>query len=132
MSQPSAEQLAPAHAIVRFIATGDNAVLDGVFTHDVTIIENFAPHIFRDAEQWRTAMQAHRAPLTDLAYSFAPALDFSVTDVRAFFTIPVTWTGKLRGTPFRELGGKSFVLQHESGIWRVAGYAWSVMEMRFD
>ncbi|HWD26026.1 MAG TPA: hypothetical protein VG387_02580 [Rhizomicrobium sp.] len=132
MTEPSVDHLAPADAIARFIATGDDAVLDGVFARDVTIIENFAPHIFRDAGTWRTAMHAHRAPLADLAYAFAPALDFTQKDGRAFFTIPVTWTGALRGRRFRELGGKSIVLQSEAGAWRVAAYAWSVIEMRFD
>jgi hypothetical protein len=131
MSQPSTEQLALAHTIARFIASGDDAVLDGVFARDVTIIENFAPHIFRDAESWRREMQAHRMPLSDLTYSFARALDFSVHDDRAFFCVPVTWTGKLHGKPFRELGGKSLVLRHEGGTWRVTAYAWSVIEMRF-
>jgi len=132
MSQPDAKQLALAHAIARFIATGEEAVLDGVFASDVAIIENFAPHIFRDADTWRHAMQAHRANLSDLAYSFAPTLDFSDRADWAFFCVPVTWTGKLHGKPFRELGGKSVVLQREDGVWRVAGYAWSVIEMRFD
>ena len=132
MTQPPQDMLAPAHAIARFIASGDDAALDGVFARDVTIIENFAPHIFRDAATWRAEMLAHRRPLSDLAYRFAPALDFNEADGRAFFTLPVTWTGKLRGKPFRELGGKSLVLARETGAWRVAAYAWSVMEMRFD
>ena len=129
--QPSAEQLAPAHAIARFIATGDDAALIGVFAREVTIIENFTPHIFNDAASWRTEMRAHRAPLSDLGFSFAPALDFSVHEDRAFFCLPVTWTGKLHGKPFRELGGKSLVLGREDGVWRVAAYAWSVIEMTF-
>jgi hypothetical protein len=131
MSQPSADQLALATAIARFIASGDDAVLEGVFARDVTIIENFAPHIFRDAESWRTAMHHHRAPLSDMRFAFAPTLDFSVHDDRAFFCVPVSWTGKLHGKPFRERGGKSLVLQREDGAWRVTAYAWSVIEMRF-
>ena len=131
MTQPAADMLAPAQAIARFIATGDDNDLDGVFARKVTIIENFAPHIFREARTWRAKMHAHRAPLSDMAYSFAPALDFTEHDGRAFFTIPVTWTGKLHGKPFRELGGKSLVLQHEDSAWRVTAYAWSVMEMVF-
>ncbi len=130
MSQPDADMLARAAAIARFIA-GDDAATDGVFAADVTIIENFAPHILRDAISWRAAMRAHTHPLSDMAFTFAAALDFTVHGDRAFFTVPVTWTGKLHGRPFRELGGKSVVLQREDGAWRVTAYAWSVIEMRF-
>ncbi len=129
MSQPDDEMLALATRIAQFIAGSDE--LDGVFAHDVTIVENFSPYIFRDVASWRAAMRAHTHPLSDLAFSFAPAVDFSVAGDRAYFCVPVTWTGKLHGKPFRELGGKSLVLQKEDGAWRVAAYAWAVVEMRF-
>ncbi|HEY0105461.1 MAG TPA: hypothetical protein VGB91_05200 [Rhizomicrobium sp.] len=130
MSEPDAEMLALATAIARFIATGDDAVLEGVFADDLAIVENFPPHIFRDVATWRDAMRHHIHPLSDMAFSFAPAVDFNVHGERAYFCIPVTWTGKLHGRPFRELGGKSLVLQKENGAWRVAAYAWAVVEMR--
>jgi len=129
MSQPDAQMLALATRIAQFIAGSDD--LGGVFARDVTIIENFAPHIFRDVATWRDAMRSHTRPLSDLAFAFAPAVDFSVHDDRAYFCVPVTWTGKLHGKPFRELGGKSIVLRQEDGAWRVAAYAWAVVEMRF-
>ncbi len=40
-------------------------------------------------------------------------------------------TGSLHGSPCQELGGKSIVLQKEDGAWRVAAYAWAVVEMRY-
>ena len=131
MTQPTPEMLALATGIARFIASGDDRALDGVFARDVTIIENFPPHVFRDAATWREAMRHHIHPLSDMSFSFAPALDFTVHDERAFFCLPVTWTGKLHGKPFREFGGKSIVLQNEDGRWRVAAYAWAVMEMQY-
>ncbi|MEJ0025858.1 MAG: hypothetical protein WDN01_07515 [Rhizomicrobium sp.] len=131
MSEPDADMLALAAGIARFIASGDDTDLDGVFARDVTIVENFPPHIFRDVATWRDAMRHHIHPLSDMAFSFAPALDFSVHGDRAYFCVPVTWTGKLHGRPFHELGGKSIVLQKEDGAWRVAAYAWAVVEMRY-
>ena len=131
MTGPDPEMLGLAERIARFIATADASVLDGVFARDVTIVENFPPHIFREVASWRDAMLHHVHPLSDMAFRFAPALDFSVHGDRAYFCVPVTWTGKLHGRPFRELGGKSLVLDRENGAWRVAAYAWAVVEMRF-
>ena len=129
MSAPDAGMLALASRIAQFIAGG--ADLDGVFARDVTVVENFAPYLFRDVATWRAAMRHHTGALSELAFSFAAPIDFSVHDDRAYFCVPVTWTGKLHGKPFRELGGKSLVLQREDGQWRVAAYAWAVVEMRY-
>ena len=131
MSGPDSEMMALAARIERFIATTDDTELDGLFAVDVTIIENFAPHIFRDVATWREKMRAHVHALSDLAFAFGPAHNFGVTGDRAYFDLPITWTGKLHGKPFEELGGSAFVLQREGGQWRVAGYAWSVIQMRF-
>ncbi|MEJ0041497.1 MAG: hypothetical protein WDM81_04535 [Rhizomicrobium sp.] len=120
-----------ANRIAGFIRSGDDRELDSVFAREVTIIENFAPHIFRDVATWREAMRAHLHSLSDMQFVLGQPMDFSVTGGRAFFCVPVTWTGKLHGRPFRELGGKSLVLQKEDGAWRVAAYAWAVIEMRF-
>ncbi len=131
MSEPDTDMLAFAAAIARFIASSDEKNLDGVFAREVTIIENFTPHIFHDVATWREAMRHHVHALTDMAFTFAPAVDFSIHGDRAYFCVPVTWTGKLHGRTFHELGGKSIVLQKEDGAWRVAAYAWAVVELKF-
>ena len=134
MTQPPEDMLVLVHAITRFIASGDDAVLNGVFARDVTIIENFPPHIFRGpgaVADWRAGMLAHTRSLSEFAYTFGTAQDLSVTGDLAYFVLPVTWTGKLRGRPFEEHGGKSFVLKKEDGRWRIACYAWAVLEMRY-
>lgn len=131
MSAPTAEMLALAERVERFIATTDDALLEGLFAREVTIIENFAPHIFHDAATWRDAMRAHVSGLSDLAFRFGQHHNFHVTGERAYFDLPITWTGKVHGRPFEELGGSGFVLQREGDAWRLAGYAWSVIEMRF-
>jgi hypothetical protein len=131
MNAPDEEMLEAARGVLRFIATSDEAALDGTFARAVTIIENFPPHIFTDAAVWRTAMRGHTRTLSDLAFTLGGAQDFSQSGERAYFVLPTRWTGKLRGRPFDEHGGQSFVLQKEDGCWRVAGYAWAVLEMRF-
>jgi hypothetical protein len=123
--------LALATRLERFIATSNEAELEGLFADTVTVIENFAPHIFHDAATWRQAMRAHVHALSDLAFAFGQHQNFHITGDRAYFDLPITWTGKVHGKPFEELGGSAFILQREAGQWRIAGYAWSVIEMRF-
>ena len=88
--------LEAARGILRFIATGDDAALDGVFARDVTIIENFPPHIFTDAAAWRAAMRDHTRTLGDLVFTLGAAQDFGQNGNRAYFVLPTRWTGKLR------------------------------------
>ena len=66
-----------------------------------------------------------------MQFTFGTHQNFHVTGERAYFDLPITWTGKVHGKPFEELGGSAFVLQREDGQWRVAGYAWSVIAMRY-
>jgi len=129
MNAPDDEMLEAARGILRFIATSDDAALDGVFARAVTIIENFPPHIFTDADVWRAEMREHTRSLSDLVFTLGAVQDYLLSGDSAFFVLPVRWTGKSRGRPFDEHGGQSFVLQKEDGHWRVAGYAWAVIEM---
>jgi hypothetical protein len=129
---PDTEMMALATRLERFIATSDAALLDGLFARTVTIIENFAPHIFHDAATWRDAMREHVQALSDLQFAFGAHQNFHVTGERAYFDLPITWTGKVHGKRFEELGGSAFVLQREDGPWRIAGYAWSVIQMRYS
>ena len=77
-------------------------------------------------------MRDHLHALSDLQFTFGRHQNFQITgDDRAYFDLPITWTGKVHGKPFEELGGSAFVLQREDGQWRLAAYAWSVIEMRF-
>jgi hypothetical protein len=134
-AMPDASMREVAERVARFIATLDDAALDGTFAErDVTIIENFAPYRFDGVDavaNWAAGMRAHRTDTTDLQWTFGPAQDFSRSGERVFFALPTTWTGKFRGTPFTETGGWAFVLVQRTGAdgrsaWRVQSYGWAV------
>jgi hypothetical protein len=128
-----AAMIAGPQGIARFIATRDDAALAGVFAEsDVTIIENFAPHVFAGPDavaDWRQAMLAHLDGLSGLEFSFGDARDFSRAGPLAFLTLPTEWRGLARGRRFREHGGWAFVLVEAGGDWRVRAYAWAVTEI---
>ncbi len=130
--EPSPEMMVPVKKIADFIVTADNANLSAFASHNVVIVENFAPYVFvgPDAVQrWAEDMRAHAKGLDGLAYRFGPAQNFSITGDRAYFSLPTQWTGRAQATSFVEDGGWSFVLVNENGSWRVLAYGWSVTRL---
>ena len=126
----------PIQALVRFMATGDDAGLEGAFaSEDLVIVENFAPFVFEGAgafERWRDGFRRHAegGGLSELRHSFGPAQDISLDGDTAYFVLPTTWTGKAHGHPFSEDGGWAFVLVRDQDRWRIRGYAWAVTAKR--
>jgi hypothetical protein len=122
--------LAPCHAVARFIATGDPALVEHALAPGpVTIMEDFAPFLFEGrgaARAWTHAMRAHVAGLTRMRYRFGRAHDFFTRGDVASFCLPTRWRGLSAGVPFTETGGWSFILAAGDGLWRVRAYAWGV------
>ena len=127
--QPDAAMLAPIAQIARFIAGGGAENLSAFAEDDVTILENFAPHLFRGegaVTRWAAAMRAHAATLRELRHSFGPAQDFGRDGSQVFFSLPTHWQGLANGRAFAEDGGWAFGLVEQAGAWRVRNYAWAV------
>lgn len=135
MREPDSEMLALVAKIARFIATGDDAMLDAFARNGVVILENFAPHLFSGPDavsQWAKGMRGHAATLANLRPSFGQAQDFACDDARAFFSLPTHWQGMSNGRPFQEDGGWSFLLVREDGQWRVQCYGWAVTGVAYE
>jgi len=133
MSEPDEDMMAPVRRLARFMATLDESNLEGVFAEDLTIVENFAPFLFRGdgaAQAWRAGFVEHARTLSDLTFELGVTQDFNREGETVYFVLPTTWTGKSHGRPFIEKGGWSFILNHGTGEWRIAAYAWSVIEIR--
>jgi hypothetical protein len=131
---PDAAMMAGPEALARFLETADTSVLDDVFsTGEVTILENFPPHVFSGQAglgHWRDLMTRHVGAIGDLRHTFGPPQDFGRTGDVVYFTLPTHWTGVRDGKPFDEDGGWSFVQAFEAGAWRVRAYGWAVV--RFE
>ena len=122
----------PVEKIARFIAKTDDKDLSAFASHDVVIVENFAPYVFdgpHAVQRWAEGMRGHVETLGALAHKFGPAHDFSTSGDRAYFSLPTQWTGRAGAQGFVEDGGWSFVLVKENGAWRVLGYGWAVTKM---
>jgi hypothetical protein len=122
--------------IARFIeARADGTIVEAFAARDVTIIENFAPHLFvgEDAvARWAAGMRQHLQGTDGLRHAFGPACDFASGGGEVFFTLPTRWEGVARGKRFSENGGWAFLLVHDQGTWRVKAYAWAVTDLSLD
>lgn len=133
MAQPDATMIAGPEAIARFIETGDDASIASVFAgRDVTIIENFAPHVFAGpgaVALWTSAMRRHLEGTSGLQHEFGPAQDFAANGDLAYFSLPTHWRGLARSKAFDEDGGWAFLLVRAQTEWRVRSYAWAVTRL---
>jgi hypothetical protein len=132
---PTAAMMAPVRELAAFMSTLPPARHVAVFaTHDVCIVENFAPFIFRGRRavaRWEAGFRLHADRLTGLTAVFDAAHDFSVAGNRAYFSLPTTWTGRDAGRHFEEHGVWAFVLERpdpkaHAEAWRILGYGWGV------
>lgn len=129
MSAPASDMQAVAEKLAGFIAGGGRHLPHDLFVEGgVTIVENFAPFVFRDVAHWAAEMRLHLEELSDLAFSFGTPIDFSCEGDTAYFSLPTTWSGLDRGVPFRESGGWALVLARTPQGWRLKAYGWAVTE----
>jgi hypothetical protein len=132
MNEPDEAMLTPVRRLAHFMATLDDSFLTDVFADDLTIVENFAPYLFRGvgaAQTWRAGFRDHAQTLSDLVPEFEAAQEFSRTGETIYFVLPTRWSGKSQGRPFAETGAWSFILTLRAGEWRIAAYAWAVIEI---
>ena len=132
---PDTAMMAAPEALARFLETVDDRLLAGVFsTGEVTILENFPPHVFlgqAGLARWRAIMTGHAGGIGELKHVFGAAQDFVTTDETVHFTLPTEWSGVRDGRRFVEHGGWSFVQGREDGGWRIGAYGWAVVSFEW-
>lgn len=129
MSVPDAAMLWPARCIVRFMESGDESLLDGVFAERCEIVDSFAPYLFTGPsapDDWSQRFRRHIASHESLQAEIRPAEEFGEHDDRVYFSLPVLWRYQLRGIAYRELGALAVVLEQRHGAWRVIRSSWAV------
>jgi hypothetical protein len=132
---PDETMAEPIESVTRFMETRERSYLRGVFlARDATIVENFAPYVFRGPaglRRWAAGFLEHTRSQRGLRARFGRSQDLTGDGERAFVTLRTTWTGRDGGRPFRETGAWTFVLERRRGRWRIAAYAWGVFAFKY-
>ena len=119
----------PVRRLVRFVETGDRAMLDALFTERPVILESFAPFVFEGpgaVVRWADAFAVHLGAHEGLRAEFGPAQEFGRDGDTVFFALPLTWRFTIDDRRVRESGGLAVLLRSVDGVWRLARYAWAV------
>jgi len=128
------EVLEPARRIVRFFETADVSLLDGVFTDDAVLLESVSPYVFSGAAgvaEWAEQLLIHVGGHDGLRGSLGEPQELSTDEhTTAFCSLPVTWNFSLIDAEVEELGAMVLLLRKDRDAWRIARYAWAVVEVR--
>ncbi len=123
--------MAVAERLALFLERGEPSLLDGLFAQgDVTIVENFPPHVFSGQDgvrSWAMLMQRRVEHIVQLRHVFGRPQDFSRSESGVYFSLPTRWSGMQDGHSFTELGAWGFLLVEQDGGWRIRAYSWGLV-----
>jgi hypothetical protein len=128
---PDDAMMAVAERLAQSVEQGDVSLLDGLFARgDVTIVENFPPHVFSGQDgvrSWAMLMRRRVENIVQLRHVFGRPQDFTRSETGVYFSLPTRWSGVQDGHPFTELGAWGFLLVEQNGGWRIRAYSWGLV-----
>lgn len=99
-------------------------------TGDITIVDEFAPHIWHGpdaAHQWADAYDKHAQTtgVTDGKVTYRRPTRTEVDGDVAYVIMPTIYLYKEHGKPLREEGQITVVLNRETAGWKIRSWTWS-------
>ena len=96
----------------------------------VTIVDEFAPHIWTgtdSARRWADAYDQHAQAtgVTDGKVTYGKPTRMEVDGEEAYVILPTNYLYKEHGTPLQEEGQMTVVLNREAGAWKIRSWTWS-------
>ena len=122
--------LAPVHIFIDAMNKADVNAAAAAFTPDVTMVDEFAPFLWRGPHalaQWAADGEAagKAAKMSDQSMALGTPLSVAIAGSRAYAIVPAQLDFKEAGRPVRETGRFTFALTKTGAGWRIAAWSWA-------
>jgi hypothetical protein len=123
--------MAPIRQLLAGFNNNDMKAANAAYaTGDVTIVDEFAPHLWSGphaAQEWADAYDKHAAAtgVTDGIVKLGTPTRTEVELDSAYVIVPAVYNYKEHGVATTEEGQMTFVLRTESGVWKITGWTWT-------
>jgi hypothetical protein len=133
-SGPNAAMMKPIQTLLAAMNTGNPKLLNGLYTADATVVDEFAPYTWRGADagtHWFTDFGtfAKSAHIANVKGSLSTVKNFDLHGDRAYIVVPTTVTGTMSGKKFTEHGTWTFTLQRTGNAWKIVTETWGTVSM---
>lgn len=122
---------APVRQFIDGFNTGNvQAAFAAYATGAITIVDEFAPHIWTGADaarQWADAYDKHSQAtgVTDGKVTYRKPTRMEVAGDVAYVVLPTVYLYKEHGKALQEEGQITAVLNHEAGGWKIRSWTWT-------
>ena len=123
--------MAPINAAIAAMNAGDRAALVTEFTHDATIVDDFAPYYFTSSApgRWydgfvKDAKANHVVPGTIVIHT--PKF-VHMTSTAAWIVVPTDYPYTHNGKSELETGSLVFTVTRAKGIWKITSMSWAAL-----
>jgi ketosteroid isomerase-like protein len=130
-AQDNAAVMARVHQFVDAFNHGDTKAASAACADQVSIIDEFPPHIWSGAgafEKWMNDFNADskKNGITDAVVTLGTPRHIDVTGDRAYVVVPADYTYKQNGKVAKEIGSIfTVVLQKSAEGWRIVAWSWA-------
>ncbi len=127
----AADVTAPIHQFIDGFNNGDTKSAYAAYaTGDIMIVDEFAPHRWygQNAPQtWAADYDKHAQAtgVSDGQVKYGPPTRTEIEGDVAYVIVPTTYLYKQHGKPLFEKGEMTFVLNSQSGAWKISAWTWS-------
>ena len=123
--------MAPINAEIAATVANNAAAMDGIFTPDAVVVDDFAPYVWMGADagsRWWTAFQTVSAKigLTGVHPTAQPITQYSVSETSAYVVVPLVITYDLKARLQRQTGLWTFTLR-KAPTWKIVTLTWATL-----
>ncbi len=121
--------LAPFSQFVDAMNKGDAKTAAGAYAAAPTIIDEFAPHIWKSFAAWNKDIgdDFKANAVTDFHIAASPASFKKIDAAAGYGVFPTTLTYKVKGKPIVEKGLFTVSTAKTATGWQITGWAWSTL-----